>query len=88
MSKLYDLHSQLIREARGEARGKAEGEARGKVEGMARLIVRQLTRRFGSIDISVTAQIQQLSITQLDDLGEALLDFSSLADLMGWLTRN
>ena len=60
----------------------------GEERGEARLIVRQLTRRFGSIDINVTAQIQQLSIAQLDDLGDALLDFTSLADLTEWLMRN
>ncbi|MCY7366600.1 MAG: DUF4351 domain-containing protein [Chamaesiphon sp.] len=64
------------------------GEARGKAEGEAGLIVRQLTRRFGSIEVEVSERIQQLSIAQLDDLGEALLDFTSLADLAGWLARN
>ena len=64
------------------------GEARGEARGEAGLIVRQLTRRFGSIDTNVTAQIQQLSIAQLNDLGDALLDFTSLADLAEWLARN
>ena len=71
-----------------EERGRQEGEARGKVEGEAGLIVRLLNRRFGLIEVDVTAQIQRLSITQLDDLDEALLDFTSLADLAGWLARN
>ena len=48
------------------------GEARGEARGEAGLIVRLLTRLFGSIDTNVTAQIQQLSITQLNDLGDAL----------------
>ena len=60
----------------------------GEERGEARLIVRQLTRRFGSININVTTQIQQLSLTQLDDLGDALFDFTSLADLAGWLAQN
>ena len=60
----------------------------GEERGEARLIVRLLTRRFGSIEVDVTAQIQRLSIAQLDDLGDALLDFTSLADLAGWLVRN
>jgi hypothetical protein len=33
----------------------------------------------------VQAQLQELSITQLEELGEALLDFSSAADLADWL---
>ena len=60
----------------------------GEERGEARLIVRQLTRRFGSIEIDVTEQIQRLSVAQLDDLGDALLDFTSLADLAEWLVRN
>ncbi len=30
-------------------------------------------------------QIQTLALTQLEELGEALLDFSELADLLAWL---
>ena len=32
--------------------------------------------------------INQLSLTQLEDLGEALLDFQQEQDLLDWLTRN
>ena len=60
----------------------------GEERGEARLIVRLLTRLFGSIEVDITVQIQQLGITQLDDLGDALLDFTSLADLVEWLMRN
>ena len=87
LSPLY-LEKIQAAERIGEARGEARSEARANVEGETGLIVWLLTRRFGSIDINVTAQIQQLSLAQLDDLGAALLDFTSLADLMGWLSRN
>ena len=33
-------------------------------------------------------QINALSTTQLEDLGEALLDFSSQNDLISWLENN
>lgn len=62
----------------------AEGEARGE----ARLVMRLLNRRFGEIAAGISTQIQQLTVVQLEELGEALLDFSSLADLEGWLSRN
>ena len=71
-----------------EERGRQKVRDRENAKGMVRLIVRLLTRRFGLIEVDVTAQIQQLSITQLGDLGEALLDFTSLADLAGWLAQN
>ncbi|MBK1989636.1 DUF4351 domain-containing protein [Sphaerospermopsis aphanizomenoides BCCUSP55] len=48
------------------------------------LIIRQLNRRIGEIDSSLIQRIQTLSVEQLEDLGEALLDFGSVADLEAW----
>jgi hypothetical protein len=31
------------------------------------------------------SQVQSLSLSELEALGEALLDFSALSDLLGWL---
>jgi hypothetical protein len=53
--------------------------------GEQRLVLRQLNRRIGDIDASLIERIQGLSIEQLENLGEALLDFSSVADLETWL---
>jgi predicted transposase YdaD len=74
--------------AEGEAIGEARGEARGEAKGEARVIMRQLNRRLGSVPVTVSDQIHQLTIPQLEDLGEALLDFVSLADVEGWLSQN
>ena len=41
----------------------------------------QLNRRIGNIPSEIEAKIQSLSLEQLEALGEALLDFTSLADL-------
>jgi hypothetical protein len=49
------------------------------------LVLRQLNRKVGSIDDRTSAQINSLSIDQLEALGEALLDFGSIADLTTWL---
>jgi hypothetical protein len=49
------------------------------------LILRQLNRKVGSIDDRTSAQINSLSINQLEALGEALLDFGSITDLESWL---
>ncbi len=49
------------------------------------LIRRQLTRRVGELPTSVRSQVETLSIEQFEALGEALLDFSNLADLTDWL---
>ncbi len=54
-------------------------------EGEATLVLRQLTRRLGQVAPEVRSQIQQLPVEQLEELGEALLDFSSTQDLTDWL---
>jgi len=69
-------------------RGELRGELRGKLEGKLELIIRLLNRRCGNIQISLTERISQLSVKQLEELGEALLDFSSITDLERWLQDN
>ncbi|BAT56714.1 hypothetical protein NOS3756_57260 (plasmid) [Nostoc sp. NIES-3756] len=55
------------------------------LQGEQRLIFRLLNRRFGEIDNSLVEQIRGLSTEQLEALGEAFLDFESVADLDTWL---
>jgi hypothetical protein len=55
--------------------------------GEQRLVLRLLNRCIGEIDASLIERIQVLSIEQLENLGEALLDFSSVADLETWLNQ-
>lgn len=65
-----------------------EGIEQGMEQGLQRersLILRLLSRRVGEISSELQAEIQQLSVEQLENLGEALLDFTSVADLVGWL---
>ncbi|BAY85630.1 hypothetical protein NIES267_51310 [Calothrix parasitica NIES-267] len=69
-------------------RGEQIGEQRGKQKGEATLILRQLTRRFSETSAEVEQKIQTLSTDKLEDLGEALLDFSSQNDLTTWLENN
>lgn len=59
----------------------------GNKQGEQRLVIRQLNRRIGEIDVSLIERVQGLSIEQLENLGEALLDFSSVADLSAWLNQ-
>jgi predicted transposase YdaD len=65
--------------------GIAEGEQRGRTEGERTLVLRQLTRRLGTLPTSVEAQVQALALPQLEALGEALLDFVQMSDLTDWL---
>ncbi|HAG84036.1 MAG TPA: hypothetical protein DCL61_23510 [Cyanobacteria bacterium UBA12227] len=69
-------------------RGVQQGRQQGKREEAISLLIRQLRRRFGTIDLSLQGQIGVLSLEQLEELGEALLDFKTLADLTIWLNRH
>lgn len=64
------------------------GVERGIEQGEQQLIFRQLNRRFGEIESSFIETIRTLTIDQLELLGEALLDFSSITDLEQWLESN
>ncbi|MTJ53272.1 DUF4351 domain-containing protein [Anabaena sp. UHCC 0253] len=44
--------------------------------GLAVLIIRQLNRRIGEIDSSLIQKVQELPGEKLEELGEALLDFT------------
>jgi predicted transposase YdaD len=57
----------------------------GIERGERSLILRQLNRQVGEVPESVRSRVAALSISQLEELGEALLDFTSLADLEAWL---
>jgi predicted transposase YdaD len=59
----------------------------GRQEEGRSLILRLLSRKFGTIDTALHAQIDQLTLEQLEALGEALLDFTTVSDLEDWLHR-
>jgi predicted transposase/invertase (TIGR01784 family) len=65
--------------------GIQQGLERGKKQEAVLLILRQLNRRVGALTPQLQERIQSLSTTQLEDLGEALLDFTTVADLEAWL---
>jgi hypothetical protein len=64
-----------------------QGEAIGLQKEASKLVLRQLKRRFGELPPHITETIQKLTVEQLEDLGEALLDFESQADLINWLNQ-
>ncbi|MCF2146445.1 Rpn family recombination-promoting nuclease/putative transposase [Desmonostoc muscorum LEGE 12446] len=72
------IYQEILRE--GEQRGREEGR---KAEGQL-LILRQLTRRVGELPQEVLERIETLSLEQLENLSEALLDFQAIADLEAW----
>jgi predicted transposase/invertase (TIGR01784 family) len=81
-----DILQQGLQE--GLQEGRQQGLQQGLQEGEVTLIVRQLTRRFGAVEPSLPERIRGLSIAQLEELSEALLDFEAIADLANWLNEH
>ncbi len=66
----------------------AEGQEEGRQSEAQQLIFRQLHRRIGGLTEAQHEQIKALPVEQLEDLGEALLDFATAADLDAWLSAH
>jgi predicted transposase YdaD len=69
----------------GRAEGIEQGRAEGRAEGHLALVLRQLTRRCGALAPATETRIRQLTLGQLAQLAEALLDFTGTDDLDTWL---
>jgi len=67
-----------LQETRVYREAKAEGEEIG-VQRERSLVLRQLTRRVGELPQILRSPLDSLSLDQLEALGEALLDFSTIA---------
>lgn len=61
---------------------------KGEQRGEQRTVIRQLNRRFVEIDLSLLNRVRMLTVEKLDNLAEALLDFSEIADLVTWLNQH
>jgi flagellar biosynthesis/type III secretory pathway protein FliH len=71
---------------RGIEQGREQGIEQGREREVA-LILRLLTRRLNGLNASLAERVRRLSLEQVEALGEALLDFSSEADLVNWLAQ-
>ncbi|WP_373527106.1 Rpn family recombination-promoting nuclease/putative transposase [Nostoc sp.] len=69
-------------------KGEQRGEQRGERKEALKYTLRLLNRRFGEIDSLIIERLQVLSTEQLEGLGEELLDFSNVSDLVAWLEQN
>lgn len=69
-------------------KGEQRGKQQGKQEEALALIMRLLPRRIGAIAPDLEERIRGLSLFQLEELAEALLDFSAANDLTVWLDAN
>jgi predicted transposase YdaD len=87
ISKDFWRHTRAFQDilAEGREEGLEEGREEGRRREASTLALRQLERLCGSLDAPTTARIEALSISQLEELAMALLDFRSAQDLQTWL---
>jgi predicted transposase YdaD len=64
-----------------------EGREEGRHEEAANLVIRLLTKRVGKLPQDLRAAVADLPLPVLEELGEALLDFTSIAELQAWLAK-
>ena len=90
--KLSPIYKARLNEVKQE--GISEGIQKGVQQGIqqgiqqeATLIVRLLKRKVGELSPNIEARVMGLPINVLEDLGEALLEFKSVDDLINWLDK-
>ncbi len=71
----------------GEWKGRQEGILEGRQEQGYKFVFRQLGRRVGNVSIDLQEKIKALPLEQLEILGDDLLDFTQIGDLLSWLER-
>ena len=69
----------------GKAQGIQEGKAQGIQDGKRSLLLKQLSRKLGTIPDAIKVLLHELAPELLDVLSEALFDLESLEDLHNWL---
>ncbi|WP_413172089.1 DUF4351 domain-containing protein [Anabaena azotica] len=81
------MHTDLIFLVNGikQTRVYQEAKEEGRQEWETNLLVRLLSKRFGKLSSNYIENINNLTIEQLEDLGEALFDFVDINDLEQWL---
>jgi hypothetical protein len=62
-----------------------EGLVKGEQRGSANTVLRLLPRRVGALPNALQETIRGISLSKLEELTEALMDFESMNDLIAWL---
>lgn len=62
-----------------------EAVERARTDEARVFVLKQLTRKLGSLSPELTAKVSELSLDRLETLGEDLLDFQAVGDLEKWL---
>ena len=80
--EVVDRRSMMLQDEKGRI---DYAEEQGCIQATTALFMRLLKKRFGEIPETISSQIEDLAIEDLESLAEDFLDFDSLEDLSGWL---
>lgn len=58
--------------------GRQEGRQKGRQKGELNLLIRQLTRRFGPLDVATQQRLNQASSDELEHWADNILDAGTL----------
>ena len=65
-----------------ERRVRDEGRNDGDTRGRAQVVLRQLARRFGTLDADVVARVRSASSADLDRFADRVLDAVSIGEVV------
>jgi hypothetical protein len=65
--------------------GIQQGQAEGSQQEAINFALRLLRKKFGEIGFEIEIQVRKLPVARLEELGEALFDLSSIAEVATWL---
>jgi predicted transposase YdaD len=89
--QMLDLKEVNLSETRFYQDVLQKGREQEREQGVQRevdLVLRRLQKRCGMLSIDYQDLVRSLTITQLESLGDALLDFNGMADLEVWFKEN
>ncbi|NET58633.1 MAG: DUF4351 domain-containing protein [Symploca sp. SIO2E6] len=72
----------------GLEQGLEQGHDQGREEEGQTLVLKLLSRKVGKLPPKLESPIKALPLEKLEELAEALLDFSTLDDVSAWLQNN
>ena len=68
--------------------GYAVGLAEGRTKMLRKLVTQQLEHRVGTLGVTWQSRLKRFSLKQLEQLGLALLEFTSPRDLSAWMKEH
>ncbi|MDE0305475.1 MAG: DUF4351 domain-containing protein [Albidovulum sp.] len=72
----------------GRSEGELKGRAEGELTGRAELLLEQLERRFGELPATVRHRVRRAEVSELRSWAAAVLDASSLDEVLATGSKN